>query len=128
GVYETVNTKEELQTFMEEEREKIEMAWQVWKDESYSSIGKQSSDKYETLMDLEDDFYRTLSREEDNIYKTYAIIAERELIFSDDNIISDLIKERRGKLKDYVDEFYKEIKKRIEEDKQNSINEIENKR
>ncbi|MDR6227041.1 vWA domain-containing protein [Desmospora profundinema] len=127
GVYETVNTEEELREFMERERDKIEEAWEDWKNENYGSIAQQNSDKYYELIDLEDEFYKFLIQEEDRLYKILIIMEDMELIDGNSNNVDELIKSRTRNLDNYASSYGNKFNEEIEKDKKRTEKEIEKK-
>ncbi|MDR6227036.1 vWA domain-containing protein [Desmospora profundinema] len=127
GVYETVNTEEELQEFMEREREKIEEAWEDWKNENYGSTAQQKSDKYSNLADLESEFYNIFSQEESRLHRLEMIMDDMGLIGGDNNKVDDLIQSRGEKLDIYISDYSDKLEEAIEEDDKKTERKIEEK-
>ncbi|PTM60016.1 vWA domain-containing protein [Desmospora activa] len=126
GVYETVDTGEDLQAWMENERLKIDAAWEQWKNDNYYSVAEQNSDKHFDLMELEDHFYEVLSREEGRFYKLAMMMEDMNLI-EDNNKIDEWIESRGDELDQYISEYLNQLDQDIEKDDEKTTKELEEK-
>jgi Ca-activated chloride channel homolog len=108
GTYETVNTADDLQQRLEEEKERLKKEWWEWAEKNYDKNSNESYKKLDELRDINDGMREKYRQENDRLHELKDVLSGK---LEDYWKLDELIKDRFWKLDEYNIDRFKKLEK-----------------
>jgi Ca-activated chloride channel family protein len=126
GSYQTVNNQEDLKSYFEREKARLDEEWIKWSNDSWMDIQEKSFDKWMELREIISDFHSLNSQENDHLHSLKTILLENNKIKNEDEL-KTMIVQRFELIKKYIIERDDSIETALKNNTNKSINDVNKK-
>ncbi|BCU80330.1 hypothetical protein JIR001_01130 [Polycladomyces abyssicola] len=126
GSYQTVNNQEDLRSYFEREKARLDEEWREWSLNSWKDVTDKSISKWNNLKEIVFSFHDMNSRENDHLHSLKDILVENGKIENED-ALKTMIVQRFELIKKYIVDRNKNIETAINSNEAKTIEDINKK-